>query len=44
MGFIFPKGSDLVEPINAAIASMQEDGFLEYLYYKWFIDFVPAQQ
>jgi len=44
MGFIFPKGSDLVEPINAAIASMQEDGFLDFLYYKWFIDFVPAQQ
>ena len=25
-GFIFPKGSDLVEPINAAIAAMQADG------------------
>ena len=44
MGFIFPKGSDLVEPLNAGIASMQEDGFLDFLYYKWFIDFVPAQQ
>ena len=44
MGFIFPKGSDLVQPINAAIASLKEDGFLDYLYYKWFIDYVPAQQ
>ncbi|NLX11090.1 MAG: transporter substrate-binding domain-containing protein, partial [Chloroflexi bacterium] len=42
MGFIFPKGSELVAPVNDAIASMQQDGFLDYLYYKWFIDFTPA--
>ena len=30
-GFIFPKGSDLVEPINAAIASMEEDGTIDAL-------------
>jgi ABC-type amino acid transport substrate-binding protein len=41
MGFIFPKGSALVDPINAAIASVKEDGFLDYLYYKWFINYVP---
>jgi polar amino acid transport system substrate-binding protein len=35
-GFIYPKGSDLVEPINAAIATMQEDGFMDYLNTKWF--------
>lgn len=38
-GFIFPKGSDLVEPINAAIADMQGDGTIEALNKKWFLDF-----
>lgn len=44
MGLIFPKGSELVEPVNAALASMKEDGFLDFLYYKWFITFEPASQ
>ena len=44
MGFIFPKGSDLVAPINAAIDSVKEDGFLDYLYYKWFLVFEPAPE
>ena len=30
-GFIFPKGSDLVEPMNAAIAAMKADGTLDAL-------------
>jgi polar amino acid transport system substrate-binding protein len=38
-GFIFPKGSDLVAPMNAAIASMKEDGTIEALNKKWFLDF-----
>ena len=38
-GFIFPKGSDLVEPMNAAIASMQADGTLEALNTKWFLEY-----
>ncbi|MGB5558586.1 MAG: transporter substrate-binding domain-containing protein [Paracoccaceae bacterium] len=38
-GFIFPKGSDLVGPINAAIKSMQDDGTIEALNKKWFVDF-----
>lgn len=38
-GFIFPKGSDLVAPINAAIASMQADGTLDALNTKWFLDY-----
>lgn len=38
-GFIFPKGSDLVEPINAGIASMQEDGTLDQLNITWFLDY-----
>jgi len=42
-GFIFPPGSDLVEPFNAAIASMQEDGYDGYLNTKWFFLYDPAQ-
>jgi ABC-type amino acid transport substrate-binding protein len=35
-GFIFKKGSDLVKPFNAAIATMKKDGFLEHLNNRWF--------
>ena len=38
-GFIFPKGSDLVAPINAAIASMKADGTIDALNTKWFLDY-----
>ena len=38
-GFIFPKGSELVAPMNAAIASMREDGTLDALNTKWFLDY-----
>ncbi len=38
-GFIFPKGSELVEPINAGIASMKEDGTLEKLNVTWFLEY-----
>ncbi len=38
-GFIFPKGSDLVEPINAAIAAMDADGTLDALNTKWFLEY-----
>ncbi len=38
-GFIFPKGSDLVEPINAAIADMAADGTIEALNTKWFLEY-----
>ena len=43
MGFIFPKGSDLVAPMNAALASLKDDGFLDFIYYKWFIQYVPGE-
>jgi ABC-type amino acid transport substrate-binding protein len=36
LGYIFPKGSDLVAPVNAALKSMREDGYLAYLENKWF--------
>ena len=42
-GMIFPIGSDLVEPFNAGLASLKADGYLDFLYYKWFFDFTPAQ-
>lgn len=38
-GFIFPKGSDLVGPINAAIAEMKADGTIDALNKKWFLDY-----
>jgi polar amino acid transport system substrate-binding protein len=38
-GFIFPKGSDLVAPINAAIADMQADGTMDALNKRWFVDY-----
>jgi len=38
-GFIFPKGSDLVGPMNAAIASMEADGTLDALNTRWFLDY-----
>jgi polar amino acid transport system substrate-binding protein len=38
-GFIFPKGSDLVEPINAAIEAMQADGTFDELDQKWFVEY-----
>lgn len=38
-GFIFPKGSDLVAPVNAAIEAMAADGTLQALTKKWFLDY-----
>lgn len=38
-GFIFPRGSDLVQPINAGIASLREDGTLDRLNTTWFLDY-----
>jgi polar amino acid transport system substrate-binding protein len=38
LGFIYPKGSDLVEPVNLALAAMKEDGTLEALAAKYFTD------
>ena len=38
-GFIFPKGSDLVGPINLAIADMKADGTIDALNTEWFLDF-----
>jgi polar amino acid transport system substrate-binding protein len=36
LGFIFPKGSDLVAPVNAALAKLAADGVLDELAKKYF--------
>lgn len=36
LGFIFPKGSDLVAPVNQALESMIKDGFLDKLNKQYF--------
>jgi len=36
LGFVFPPGSDLIAPVNAALEAMQADGTLEQLNKKWF--------
>lgn len=38
LGFIFPKGSDLVEPFNAALAELEANGTLDALAVKYFSD------
>ncbi|MEX3011685.1 transporter substrate-binding domain-containing protein [Hoeflea sp. TYP-13] len=42
-GFIFPKGSELVGPINAAIADMKGDGTIDALNTKWFLEYELGQ-
>jgi len=44
LGFVFPLGSELVEPVNAALAQMDADGTLDALFQKWFVDFDPTTQ
>ncbi|HPH95126.1 MAG TPA: ABC transporter substrate-binding protein [Anaerolineaceae bacterium] len=36
LGFVFPKGSALVAPVNQALAAMQKDGTLEKLSTRYF--------
>ncbi|MCO4317391.1 transporter substrate-binding domain-containing protein [Phyllobacterium sp. 21LDTY02-6] len=38
-GFIFPKGSEFVTPVNAAIAALKNDGTFDRLNKKWFLDY-----
>jgi polar amino acid transport system substrate-binding protein len=38
LGFVFPKGSDLVDPFNKAIQAMMTDGSLDKLNAKYFGD------
>lgn len=36
LGFIYPKGSDIVDPVNQAINAMKADGFLEEINLQYF--------
>lgn len=45
LGFIFPKGSNLVEPVNKALDAMTADGTLDKLQQKYFSpDFKVGQE
>ena len=41
LGFVFKQGSDLIVPVNAALAELESKGKLEELYQKWFVNYVP---
>lgn len=42
-GFIFPKGSELVEAFNRGIAALRDDGTLDALNTKWFLEYEFGQ-
>lgn len=42
-GFIFKKGSDLIAPVNAALAQMKADGTIDALNQKWLFDYMSKQ-
>jgi len=42
LGFVFKQGSDLIAPVNAALAELKANGTLDKLYQKWFVDWVPV--
>lgn len=42
-GIAFPKGSELVEEVNEALATIKEDGRYEEIYVKWFDTTPPAK-
>jgi len=42
-GFILTPGSDLVAPINAALAQIRADGTMDALQQKWFYEYNSAQ-
>jgi peptide/nickel transport system substrate-binding protein len=42
LAFAFPPGSDLIGPVNAALAEMEADGTLDALYQAWFVPKLEA--
>lgn len=42
-GFIFPKGSELVEAFNQGIAALRDDGTLDALNTEWFLEYEFGQ-
>ena len=43
LGFIFAKGDPLRDTINEVLKEMDEDGTMDELFQKWFIDFEPGE-
>jgi branched-chain amino acid transport system substrate-binding protein len=41
LGFVFQPGSDLIDPVNAAISALKADGTWDELFTKWFIEYKP---
>jgi polar amino acid transport system substrate-binding protein len=41
LGFVFKQGSDLIDPVNAALAELKANGKLDELYQKWFVNYIP---
>jgi polar amino acid transport system substrate-binding protein len=41
LGFVFKQGSDLIAPVNAALAELKANGKLDELYQRWFVNYVP---
>jgi polar amino acid transport system substrate-binding protein len=39
LGFIYPFDSDLIGPVNDAMEDMVEDGTMDALFKKWFVDY-----
>ena len=42
-GFIFPKDSDLVSAIDAGIQSLRDDGTIDQLNTRWFLEYKLGQ-
>ncbi|MFN2187410.1 MAG: transporter substrate-binding domain-containing protein, partial [Candidatus Promineifilaceae bacterium] len=42
LGFIFAKGDPLRDTINEVLKDMDDDGTMDELFQKWFIDFEPG--
>ena len=39
LGFIYPHDSDLIDPVNQVLKDMADDGFLDAMGFKWFVEF-----
>jgi polar amino acid transport system substrate-binding protein len=39
LGFIYPFDSELIDPVNQAMKDMVDDGTMDALFKKWFVDY-----
>ena len=42
LGFIYAHDSDLIDPVNQVLKEMADDGFLDQMGFKWFVEFESA--